>query len=126
MVPGDMLSGWAAFDAWDYLPFNDNAYVRISDSSGNQVQPWYKDVSMVGDYNESPWERWSWTATATDTYTLELGIANAEDSILDSYALFDTNKYTPIPEPSTICLLGGGLFGLLGIVTRNRRKQKNN
>jgi len=32
----------------------------------------------------------------------------------------------PIPEPSTILLLGCGALGLFGIIIRNRRKQKNN
>jgi hypothetical protein len=44
---GQTISGWAAFDAQDYMPFNDNAMVRILDETGIQViaQPWYSSVS---------------------------------------------------------------------------------
>ncbi len=44
---------------------------------------------------------------------LEFGVANAKDSILDSYALFDAT--TAVPGPATIFLLGSGLIGLAGI-----------
>jgi len=92
---GVKLQGWAAFDARDYLPFNDYAQVRILDSDGNVVAtPWYCDVATVGDYGDGPWTQWEWTASTGGTYTLELSITNAYDSEYDSYALFDANVIT--------------------------------
>lgn len=87
---GQTIYGWTAFDAQDYLPYNDNAMVRILDSSGVEIaQPWYSDVSSVGNYGETPWTSWSWTAPASGTYTVEFRLSNAGDSVLDSRALFD-------------------------------------
>ncbi len=87
---GGVLSGWAAFDAQDYVPYNDNASVRIFDSSGVLVAtPWYSDVAIVGDYGDGPWTLWSWTAPNEGTYTVRYQIANVGDNILDSFALFD-------------------------------------
>jgi hypothetical protein len=40
---------------------------------------------------------------------------------IDGIAEFDQN---PIPEPTTICLIGFGLLGILGVVIKQRRKEK--
>ncbi|MFX1514497.1 MAG: PKD domain-containing protein, partial [Promethearchaeota archaeon] len=86
---GQLIDGWAAFDGGD-PNFNDNAAVRILNSSGDLVAtPWYSDISIVGPSGDGPWENWSWTAPRSDTYTLEYRVSNAVDSRFDSYALFD-------------------------------------
>jgi len=48
----------AAFLAFDYLPFNDNAFVEILDSSNNILAtPWSASVAIVGDFGRTPWQR---------------------------------------------------------------------
>ncbi|MBA7551553.1 hypothetical protein ES705_44097 [subsurface metagenome] len=116
IAAGVTIQGWAAFDARDYLPFNDNAAVRIRDSSNNVVAtPWYSDVSIDGDYGDGPWTYWEWTAPVSDTYTLELRISNAQDSIEDSYALFD-GIIAPAPVPTLTPIGIIAMVGLLSIV----------
>ncbi|MFH1657483.1 MAG: TasA family protein [bacterium] len=92
LLSGMKLTGWAAFDARDYLPFNDYAQVRVLDGIGNELaKPWYADISLIGNYADGPWTQWEWIAPADGTYTLELSITNMGDSIQDSQALFDAN-----------------------------------
>ena len=93
---GAKFKGWAVLDSQDYLPYNDSASVRILDSFGNVVAtPWYSDTNALGNYGETPWTQWQWTALSAGTYTIELGIVNVGDSVLDSKALFDANVVMP-------------------------------
>ncbi|MBC8235318.1 PEP-CTERM sorting domain-containing protein [bacterium] len=42
--------------------------------------------------------------------------------VTGSYLVRDAVE--PIPEPTTLCLMGFGLLGLVSVVIRQRRKQK--
>lgn len=114
------IDGWAAFDAGDYLPYNDNAWVKILNASGAELAtPWSDSVSNVGNYGDGAWTYWNWIAPADGTYTVKYGVANVGDNILDSYAMFDSKAAGIVPEPATMSLLGLSLLGLFGI----RRKK---
>lgn len=120
------IRGYAAFDAWDYLPYLDSAYVKIYDSSGSLVAtPWYEDVSTVGDFGDGSWTYWEWTAPTSDSYTLELGIANSGDSEWDSYALFDYMIVSEvvIPEFTTIAIPVASILGLLFFFNYRKRRR---
>jgi len=93
---GQKIDGWAAFDTIEKNPlWNDDAMVRILDSSSVEVaRPWYSSVSIIHDGGDGNWTYWNWTATTSGTYTLEYRVANAVDSAVDSYALFDA-ELTP-------------------------------
>ncbi len=125
---GDMVSGWAAFDARDFYfaegP-NDYAFVRIG---GDWI--WRESVESLaagclpGECSEGrgpdgPWTYWEWSAPADGTYTLSLGSVNSPDPLVDSYALFDRIAITPIPEPATIILLTLGLAGVATVGGKN-------
>ena len=86
---GDRLTGYAAFAARDYLPFNDNAQVRIRYGLTVVATPFAADVASTGTNVDGPWTPWSFTAPADGLYTVEYRIANEGDSGVDSYALFD-------------------------------------
>jgi hypothetical protein len=114
---GDTLYGWAAFDARDYFPFNDSANVEIRDTSGTILSvPFFADVQMVGNYGETPWTLWSWTASVTGTYKLVYRVANTGDNAFDSYALFDVLlieveiDIKPGSDPNSINLSSNGVI----------------
>lgn len=61
------------------------------------------------------------------SHTIKLAIADAIDQALDSAVFIQTGSFSdedpnnPVPEPSTIILLGGGLLGL-GFARRKMKK----
>jgi hypothetical protein len=65
--------------------------------------------------------------TAGQTYSIKLAIADAGDTALDSGVFLQAGSFSntpstnPVPEPSTIILLGGGLVGL-AFASRRRNK----
>jgi hypothetical protein len=86
------LKGWAFFDYRDYHPYNDTAMVQIKDAAGTVIAtPWSVQGLSVPNYADCPWTHWEWQAPADGTYTVVLKIANALDSVLDSYAGFDAH-----------------------------------
>jgi hypothetical protein len=111
---GQVLSGWAAFDADDALEledialkFNDYAFVRIG---GDDL--WGSSVSQVGDYGDDLWRKWSWTAPATGLYTLEMGVVNADEATFHSMAFFDGVNVVPEPVSTSLFLVGGAAMWL--------------
>ncbi len=117
---GDTLFGSAFFDADDYLPYNDDAYVRIL--QGNNVL-FYSDVSQVGDYGNTPWTNFTYTFSAGGTYTLEAGVRNVLDGSLPSVLGIDgfVAGPTAVPEPGSILVWG---MSIVGAVAAKRRRSR--
>lgn len=86
---GDKISGWAFFEAEDYMFFNDNTQVRIKSGSTVLDTVFSASVSTVGDYGATPWTYWQYTFTAAGTYTVEALIANFVDAGFDSHMGLD-------------------------------------
>ena len=94
MGQGQVINGWAAFDAGDYVPYYDSAVV-IFKANGQQVaQPFYADVGTVGSYGDGPWVQWEFTAPEAANYLILYSVVNMYDCLYTSYGLFDGPEYT--------------------------------
>ncbi|MCO4761559.1 MAG: thrombospondin type 3 repeat-containing protein [Myxococcales bacterium] len=89
LAAGQSISGYAAFDARDYIPFADSARVKITAASVNTTA-WYNDVYTVGTYGDGPWQQWTFTAPTAGTYKLIYQVQNYGDCALSSIGLFDS------------------------------------
>jgi hypothetical protein len=93
---GSKISGWAFFYTEDFMPYNDDAYVRIIDSDGNVIDtPFEANVSPVGT---TPWTYWEYIFTQAGIYTVEARVANDRDPQTDSYMGLDGVVLT-VQEP---------------------------
>jgi len=116
---GGTISGFAGFQANDYLPFDDSGYLAVN---GIHLLDW--SVGSVGNYGNSGWNAFNFTALAAGNYTLELGVANHGDNGFSSGAVLDAVSVTPgtVPEPASWAMMLGG-FGLIGGAMRARTRK---
>lgn len=119
---GDIVSGWTLFYNGDYEP-QDKAFVKFlnSDTDSLVATPWSATSGRAGYDTASPWTYWQWRAPSSGNYTLEIGMTTFGDDTFASYGMFDGISIHSVPEPSSISLLGLGVFGL-GVI-RHRPKR---
>ncbi|MEC9314768.1 MAG: hypothetical protein VYB22_07760, partial [Pseudomonadota bacterium] len=84
VTAGDTISFNWAFDADDYLSFNDFSFVVI-----DGVVYELADISTVGSYNSTGWESFNIVAPATGNIQIGFGVMNTGDSVGDSYLFVD-------------------------------------
>jgi len=116
---GGEFSGDAAFVANDYLPFNDDAFVSISDG---ETTLFFSSISAVGDFGTSGWTHFTHTLAA-GSYTVTAGVRNNGDNGYSSQILIDNFAVAEggVPEPASWALMLTGFLGA-GATLRNRRR----
>lgn len=118
LVAGQTISGQVGFQANDYWPFNDDAYLTI-----NGVQLFGASVATVGSYGNSGWQGFTYTAPTTGAYTLQLGVRNAGDNAASSGAVIDNvGLSAAVPEPAGWAMMILG-FGAIGLLLRSDRRR---
>lgn len=105
---GDVLSFDTYFDAGDFLPYNDNGYVRLVNLGDNSSVALYaKSVADVGDFGGDGWRSLSHVISADGTYTLEAGVTEGLDFQHHSALGLDNVALVPEPASLVLCLVGG-------------------
>ena len=75
-------------------------------------------LAPVDFLSVTPWSHWQWTAAATDTYTLVLGVTSLGDNTFASYGLHDAIEVSHVPDTSSTWLYA---LTLLGVVWCGRK-----
>ncbi len=125
-VAGETFSFDWNFNANDYLPFNDFSVLSVVDASNVVIANiTLSDVASVGNYNATGWNTYEYTFASAGSGYIGFGVYNALDQGLDSQLYIDNvSGGAPVPEPSTILLMGAGLLGLVGY-SRKRSGKKS-
>lgn len=120
------ISGDVAFLAFDYLPYDDDAFVRVYSASTNEVV-FASSVTAVGDYGHTPWTSFTTGELTAGSYIIEAGVRDNVELGFSSQLLLDNVKVTavpdtgaPVPEPSTWALMLFA-FGCVGAALRRAR-----
>lgn len=114
----------AAFLAFDYGDYNDDAFVRIVSADGTRVL-FERSVADVGDYGSTDWASFVSGPLAAGDYLFEAGVRNvgAGGPDYSSKLLLDDIRISAaaVPEPGTWVLMLSGFAGLGVALRRNRR-----
>jgi hypothetical protein len=87
---GQTLTGWAFFQANDYMPYNDSGAVQLAVTGGGTTTTVFSSsVAEVGNYGATPWHQWSYTYPADGQYTITASSTNAYDCGLSSVVGID-------------------------------------
>jgi len=119
---GDTILGWAFFQANDYMPYDDDAYVRIV--QGNLIL-FSSSVSAVGDYGFTPWTFFAYTFPSSGTFTIEAGVRNVEDNDLSSVLGLDYVRLVDAPEPSSLAAFSLAVTAFAGYIGWRRRTARS-
>jgi hypothetical protein len=114
LAANQTISGYVGYQAEDYQPFTDDAFLTI----GSTVL-FTASTFTVGDFGSSGWQAWSFTAPTAGSYTLQLGVRNTSDNVNTPSAMLDGVSTAVVPEPQTWALMIIG-FGLVGVASRRR------
>ena len=110
-----------AFLAEDYIPYNDFAIFTIDGVNENYTVK-LSNVSQVGNYGDTGWKTYSYLFTSNDSGFISFGSKNVLDQNLDSVLLVDnvqiSGSSTPVPEPTTVVLLGLAMIGVAMVSKR--------
>ncbi|WP_085316578.1 PEP-CTERM sorting domain-containing protein [Derxia lacustris] len=126
LAAGETVNGIARWIGNDYLPYNDNGFVRVLALSNLQSYSLFNaDIATWGNYGSSPWVSFSFAAPTAGIYTLYAGVANSVDNVLDSGLKVDFGTtLAPVPEPEIASLAFLGL-GAVGLAARRRRGRRD-
>ena len=112
---GDQFS----FD-WAFLAFDISPYLDFSLFVGDKEYS-LADIGLVGNYGESGWTTFSWTADSMFSGNIYFVVSNSRDEYIPSKLLIDNLRVVEAPEPSILGLLFIGIALMIFLSINNNR-----
>ena len=110
---GEQLSFDWFFQGMDYYPFNDWSVFQVQDALGNIISDFtLADVASVETYGDSGWQTFHYTFNNAGSGSINFAVYNDIDDNYSSLLMVDNVKSASVPEPTSLLIMGLGLFGL--------------
>jgi hypothetical protein len=118
IAAGQQITGDFFFRTADYLPYNDDGFVRLLDSSNNVIATLItRNVAdtgnTIGNTTSTPWIGFSYTAASSAIgVKIEVGVRNLVDNAQESQVGVDNIQLSVIPLPTGVGIAAAGLFAV--------------
>jgi len=112
---GEIMTFDWAFLGFDYEPYLDASFFSVFDGANQLIGGTLSSISITGDYGDTGWNTASYEFVNAGSGSINFGVSNLGDNILDSKLLIDNLTPSAVPIPAALFLFAPALLGFFGL-----------